>query len=212
MRSTRLAKLIVGTVPDRPGFVADTVALAHRAPLNVRKLSGSLLGGDYSLSLVLEGHELAFESFERELPALDTCARWIVRDATPCAARASARATPEQLFVVSAFSYDERGIAAAVLEQVRRCGGDAKGIAGSTYAAAEQGIPLWMFEAKVALPDELDTERFARSLCRWGESQGWDISLRPYRPLTDERPSFQDVFPPSRARSAARAARPASDP
>ena len=172
---TELALSAIGR--DRPGIVAEVTRVLLGHSLNITDSLMAVLGGLFTMMLIVtapEGADLDAVREElataRERLELDALSLSPLRQVQPGAA-----AEPSQ--IVTVYGVDHPGIVHAVTARLA-----ARGVNVTDLETRLAGDDLSALVLELARPDEVDPEALTAMLEEVGAEQGVEVTVRPLEP------------------------------
>lgn len=169
--------LLSGVGRDRPGIVAGVTGLALEHGLNVEDSRSTILGGHFTMMLMVSAPdsldlEALREGLEETGRRLELEASFLHELAGP-----SAEKSPGPSHVVSVYGADHPGIAHAVSSALAERGVSITDLA--THLVGEgEGRPLYAMMMEVALPPGLDPSELEAVLAALAPEQGVEATVR----------------------------------
>jgi glycine cleavage system transcriptional repressor len=172
---TQLALTAIGR--DRPGIVAEVTRALFGHSLNITDSHMGVLGGRFSMMLIVEAPEgtdldAVREELARTRSRLDLDA---VALHPLTATEHTSAADPSH--IVTVYGVDHPGIVHAVCARLA-----SKSVNVTDLETRLVGDGLYAMVLEVALPPEQDPEAMAAMLADVGAEQGVDVTVRPLEP------------------------------
>ncbi|MGI8438832.1 MAG: glycine cleavage system protein R [Thermoleophilaceae bacterium] len=169
--------LLSGVGRDRPGIVAGVTGLALEHGLNVEDSRSTILGGHFTMMLMVSGPDgLDLEALRE---GLEDTGRRLELEATFLheLAGLSAAKSPDPSHVVTVYGADHPGIVHAVSSALAGRGVSITDLA--THLVGEGvGRPLYAMMMEVALPPGLDPSELEAVLAALAPEQGVEATVR----------------------------------
>ena len=172
---TQLALTAIGR--DRPGIVAEVTRALLGHSLNITDSHMGVLGGRFSMMLIVEAPDATDldavrEELARTRSRLDLDA---VSLHALAATEQSGTAGPSH--IVTVYGVDHPGIVHAVSARLA-----SKGVNVTDLETRLVGDGLYAMVLEIALPPDVDPDALAAMLADVGEEQGVEVTVRPLEP------------------------------
>lgn len=163
---------------DRPGIVHDLSKAVLDCGGNVEDSRMTVLGGEFTLMMLVSGHWSAIAKLEHQLPALEKKLELTVvaKHTEPRGARANM--VP---YMVDVVSMDHAGIVHEVAEFFASREINIEEMSTWTYPAAHTGTAMFSMNMTVSIPSDLNIGRLRQEFTEFCDSLNLDATLEPAR-------------------------------
>ena len=163
---------------DRPGIVDEVSAfiLAHQC--NVEDSRMAVLGGDFSLIMLVSGLQNDVKNLADHLPELqDKSSLTIV--SRSAGGPATSRAVPTVPYNLKAVGMDHSGIVHNIAHLLAGMNINVEAAETSSSPAPESGAPMFSMQMKLSVPANLHSDQIRSELNKLGQELKVDIIIEP---------------------------------
>lgn len=163
---------------DRPGIVHQLSKTVLDCGCNIEDSRMAVLGGEFSLTLMVSGHWGAITRLERQLPVLEKNLEltMLTRHTAP---RASAQ--DRAPYVVDVVAMDHPGIVHDVADFFASREINIEEMSTWIYPAAHTGTPMFSLNMTVSIPGEVHIGRLRDEFTGFCDNLNLDATLEPAR-------------------------------
>lgn len=174
MSGSNKGYLVVTAVgPDRAGIVSELSGLIHGLGANLEDSRMALLGGEFALLLLVSGSEAVLARVEGRLAESESALG--LRLLAKRTSERSAKGTSPYRIHVSGF--DRPGIVQAVTSVLARRGVNLTGLESRLVHAPESGTPLFVLEADLEVPSQLELAELRSELTTKCDEENLEVLL-----------------------------------
>jgi glycine cleavage system transcriptional repressor len=172
---TQLALSAIGR--DRPGIVAEVTRALLGHSLNITDSQMAVLGGRFTMMLIVEAPEATdLDAVREELARTRETLDLDALSLSPLAA-AEGGITAAPSHIVTVYGVDHPGIVHAVSARLA-----ARAVNVTDLETRLVGDDLYAMVLEVALPPDVDPEALGAMLVEVGAEQGVEVTVRPLEP------------------------------
>lgn len=179
MKTTKTNYLVISALgQDRPGLVNELSSAILDAGCNVADSRMTVLGGEFSLLMLLSGPWNAIAKLENQIGALQNRLGLMIT---------SRRTEPRQIegellpYQVEVISLDHPGIVYKLAKFFSTRGINIEEMATNTYAAAHTGTPMFGVNMSVAVPADMHIARLREEFLDFCDELNLDAVIEPVR-------------------------------
>jgi glycine cleavage system transcriptional repressor len=173
---TQLALTAIGA--DRPGIVAEVTRALLGHSLNITDSQMAVLGGRFSMMLIVEAPEATdLDAVREELARTRSRLDLDAVALHPLAATGAGAPDSAPSHIVTVYGVDHPGIVHAVSARLA-----SRDVNVTDLETRLVGDGLYAMVLEVALPPDLDADTLARMLADVGAEQGVEVTVRPLEP------------------------------
>jgi glycine cleavage system transcriptional repressor len=170
---TQLALTAIGR--DRPGIVAEVTRALLGHSLNITDSHMGVLGGRFSMMLIVEAPEATdLDAVREELARTRSRLDLDAVALHPLAETGPAAAGGDPSHIVTVYGVDHPGIVHAVSARLA-----SKAVNVTDLETRLVGDGLYAMVLEIALPPDVDPEALAAMLAEVGAEQGVEVTVRP---------------------------------
>jgi glycine cleavage system transcriptional repressor len=180
MDSARRYLVLTAVGPDRPGLVNQISAAIHAAGGSLEDSRMAILGGEFAVILLLSGAESAIERIQSDKPSLEKVTGLNI------SLRGTARSDQRKSYLpyrIRATGVDRPGIVLAISQILSGRGVNVASLDSRLSYAPLSGTPMFVLEAELEVPSELELAQLRRELTSACEDDNLDFTLEgsPHR-------------------------------
>ena len=180
MDSARRYLVLTAVGPDRPGLVNQISSAIHAAGGSLEDSRMAILGGEFAVILLLSGEEGCIGRIESERQSLERATSLSI------ALRGTARSEQRKSYLpyrIRVTGVDRPGIVLAVSQILSGRGVNVASLESRLAYAPLSGTPMFVLEAELEVPSELELAELRRELASACEEDNLDFTLEgsPHR-------------------------------
>lgn len=160
--------------PDRKGLIKDIAGHVRKLGGNIEDTRMSKLGGEFAVIVLVTGEETALSAIRDSLPSVES--GWGLTCFVKNTAAELGR-DDRSIYVFKVSGMDHPGIVESMMEVLSGRGVNVRSLASWLEHAPLSGTPLFLLEAQVQLPDDIDLDELAAALADACERENLEFSL-----------------------------------
>jgi glycine cleavage system transcriptional repressor len=160
--------------PDRKGLIKDIAGHVRKLGGNIEDTRMSKLGGEFAVLVLVTGEENALSAIKESLPQVES--GWGVT----CFVKDTAAESSDDdglVYIFKVSGVDHSGIVESMMDVLSSRGVNVRSLASWLEHAPLTGTPLFLLEAKVQLPQDIDLGGLETALGDACERENLEFSL-----------------------------------
>lgn len=169
------SKLVISAIgPDRVGLVKSISAFIVERNANIEDSKMAVFCGEFAIIMLVGGEDADLTAIEHSQSQLAEQTGLHIFMRRPSEVKPAESGVP---YTLVASSIDHPGIVHRLTSELSASGINIESMETKTYSAPWSGTPMFRFEAKLSIPQQVNVPRLRSHFLSLGEEENFDIDL-----------------------------------